>query len=157
MPTPITVTGMVATTPRHLVTQDGLSITSFRLASSQPKFDHEQGRWVDGETNWYTITSFKDLAINLAGSVLKGHRVIVSGDLRVRDWDNGEHAGTSIEIHADSIGHDLAWGSAVFTRTVMTQNNSKYDNTNAGEVAGLKKELRDLREAIAGLLEDEED
>jgi len=115
------VAGLVATTPRHLVTQDGLPITSFRLAASHRRFDRAQNKWVDGETNWYTITSFRQLAINSAGSVSKGDRVMVAGKLRVRDWDNGERAGTSVEVEADSLGHDLCWGSSVFTRTVLTR------------------------------------
>lgn len=117
----LTVTGLVATTPRHLVTQDGLPITSFRLASSYRKFDPAQGKWVDGETNWYTITSFKQLAINTSGSVNKGDRIIVTGKLLVRDWDNGERSGTSVELEAESIGHDLTWGTSVFTRTVLVR------------------------------------
>jgi len=117
----ISVAGLVATTPRHLVTQDGLPITSFRLAASHRRFDRAQNKWVDGETNWYTITSFRQLAINSAGSVSKGDRVMVAGKLRVRDWDNGERAGTSVEVEADSLGHDLCWGSSVFTRTVLTR------------------------------------
>lgn len=115
-----TVAGLVATTPRHLVTQDGLPITSFRMACSNRRFDTAQNKWVDGDTNWYTITAFKQLAINIAGSIAKGERVIVSGYLRVRDWDNGERAGTSVEIEAESVGHDLRWGTAVFTRTILT-------------------------------------
>lgn len=117
----LSVAGLVATTPRHLVTQDGLPITSFRLASSSRRFDREQNKWIDGETNWFTITSFRQLAINSAGSVNKGDRVSVTGKLRVRDWDNGERAGTSVEVEADSMGHDLAWGSSVFTRTVLVR------------------------------------
>jgi len=113
------VTGLVATTPRHLVTQDGLPITSFRLASAFKKFDRTKNRWVDAETNWFTITSFRQLAVNTATSISKGDRVIVVGKLRVRDWDNGERAGTSVEIEADNIGHDLVWGSSSFVRTVM--------------------------------------
>jgi single-strand DNA-binding protein len=117
----VTVVGLVATTPRHLVTQDGLPITSFRLASSHRKFDRKENKWVDGETNWFTVTAFRQLAINSAGSVAKGDRVIVSGKLRVRDWDNGERAGTSVEIEADGLGHDMSWGSSVFTRTVLVR------------------------------------
>jgi single-strand DNA-binding protein len=112
------VTGLVATTPRHLVTQDGLPITSFRLAASTKKFDKQANRWTDGETNWFTVTSFRQLAINSATSVSKGDRVLVMGRLRVRDWDNGERAGTSVEIEAETLGHDLHWGSTIFTRTV---------------------------------------
>lgn len=117
----VIVAGLVATTPRHLVTQDGLPITSFRLASSHRKFDRNQNKWIDGETNWFTVTGFRQLAINSAGSVAKGDRVIVTGKLRVRDWDNGERAGTSVEIEADAIGHDMSWGSSVFTRTVLVR------------------------------------
>ena len=123
----ISLTGVVATTPRHLVTQDGLPITSFRLASSSRRFDRAQNRWVDGETNWFTITSFRQLAINSATSVSKGDRILVTGRLRVRDWDNGERAGTSVEIEAESIGHDLVWGSSVFTRTVLQRDNDIAD------------------------------
>ena len=115
----LSVTGLVATTPRHLVTQDGLPITSFRLASSQRRFDRKENKWVDGETNWYTVTAFRQLAINASTSISKGDRVSVLGKLRVRDWDNGERAGTSVEIESDSIGHDLAWGTSEFTRTVI--------------------------------------
>jgi single-strand DNA-binding protein len=114
----IVVTGLVATTPRHLVTADGLPITSFRLASGVSRWDNTKGEWTTAETNWFTITSFKTLAVNTAVSISKGDRVFVSGVLRVRDWDNGERAGTSVEIEADTLGHDLTWGQSNFTRTV---------------------------------------
>lgn len=124
----MTVSGLVATTPRHLVTQDGLPITSFRLAESQRRFDRTLNKWVDGETNWYTITAFRQLGINTAGSVNKGDRILVVGDLRVRDWDNGERAGTSVEVEATAIGHDLTWGSSVFTRNVLVKEEEPVDD-----------------------------
>ena len=113
------VSGLVATTPRHLVTQDGLPITSFRLAANLKKFDRALNRWVDAETNWFTVTCFRQLAINLSTSVQKGERIIVTGRLKIRDWDNGERAGTSVEVEAEHVGHDLFWGTSVFTRTVL--------------------------------------
>lgn len=122
------IAGLVATTPRHLVTQDGLPITSFRLASSQRRFDRSQSKWVDGETNWYTITAFRQLAINLAQSVSKGDRITVNGRIRVRDWDNGERAGTSVEIEATNVGHDLMWGTSQFTRTVLVREPDETDD-----------------------------
>jgi len=124
----LSVTGLVATTPRHLVTQDGLPITSFRLASSQRRFDRNQNKWIDGETNWFTVTAFRQLAINSSTSINKGDRVAVNGKLRVRDWDNGERAGTSVEIEADSLGHDLSWGNSVFTRTVLINEPQQDDD-----------------------------
>ena len=136
----VTVSGLVATTPRHLVTQDGLPITSFRLASSHRKFDRAANKWVDGETNWFTVTAFRQLAINSAGSVAKGDRLMVTGKLRVRDWDNGERAGTSVEIEADAMGHDLTWGSSVFTRTVLVREISEDEPASEAEES-LEKEL----------------
>jgi single-strand DNA-binding protein len=123
----ITVAGLVATTPRHLITQDGLPITSFRLASSHRKFDREQNKWVDGETNWFTVTVFRQLAINASTSITKGERIVATGKLRVRDWDNGERAGTSVEIEADHLGHDLFWGTSSFTRTVLVAEDTRVD------------------------------
>lgn len=116
----ITITGLVATNPRHILTSEGLSITSFRVASAQRRFDRAQERWIDVETNWYTITSFRQLALNCSLSVEKGQRVVVSGRLRIREWDNGERVGTTVEIEADSVGHDLRWGTATFSRSIAS-------------------------------------
>jgi len=115
----ITLTGLVATNPRHIVTSEGLAITSFRLASNQRRFDRTQNAWVDGDTNWYTITAFRQLGMHVASSIEKGQRVIVTGRVRIRDWESGEKSGTTIEIDAESIGHDLTWGRATFTRSIM--------------------------------------
>lgn len=116
----ISVTGLIATSPRHLVTQEGLPITSFRLASAQRRFDKSQNKWIDADTNWFTVSVFRQLAINAAQSLAKGDRVVLHGRLRVRDWDNGERSGTTVEIEADSLGQDLNWGVSQFTRTLMT-------------------------------------
>ncbi|MCU1583963.1 MAG: single-stranded DNA-binding protein [Microbacteriaceae bacterium] len=114
----ITLTGFVATVPNHLVTGEGLPITSFRLASSQRRFDRSRNGWVDGGTNWYTITAFRQLAMNANSCIKKGERVIVTGRLRIREWTAGEKSGTNIEVDADAIGHDLGWGTAAFTRSI---------------------------------------
>lgn len=111
----ITLRGLVATTPRYLITAEGLKIASFRLAS----YDRNNEA---GETNWYTITGFNDLAFNIDKSVSKGDRVVLTGSLRIRDWDNGERSGTTVEVEADAIGHDLGYGTTNFTRTNFVPN-----------------------------------
>jgi single-strand DNA-binding protein len=120
MPDTITLTGLVATEPRVLTTQEGLAITSFRLASSQRRFDRAQQKWVDGDTNWYTVTAFRQLATNCAVSIKRGERVVVTGKLKIRDWQAGEKSGTNVEIDAEALGHDLAWGTANFSRSVSS-------------------------------------
>jgi single-strand DNA-binding protein len=113
----ITLTGLVATPPKHIVTSEGLQITSFRLASTQRRFDRVEQKWVDADTNWYTVTAFRSLAANAIGSILKGQRVIVTGRLRIREWQTDEKNGMTIEVDADSLGHDLTFGTSAFTRT----------------------------------------
>lgn len=128
----ITVTGLVATQPRHVVTGEGLPITSFRLASTRRRFDRGEQKWVDAETNWYTVTAFRQLAINLVGSVAKGQRVVVAGRLRVRDWESGEKSGTTVEVDADALGHDLTFGTSSFTRT-LTPRSAEADEGAEGD------------------------
>lgn len=116
----LTLTGLVATTPRHLITAEGLPITSFRLASNQRRFDRATGTWVEAGTNWYTVSAFRDLAINVVGSIQKGDRVVVAGRLHIRDWESGEKKGRSVELDATAIGHDLSWGKSSFTRSIRS-------------------------------------
>jgi single-strand DNA-binding protein len=128
----ITTTGIVGTTPRTLTTSSGLTITSFRLAAQQRRFD-STAQEVKEETNWYTVTAFRFLAENVFNSIQKGDHLIVTGKLRVRDWENGEKAGTSVEIDAHAIGHDLNWGITAFTRVPHTT--ELVDGTPAEDVA----------------------
>jgi single-strand DNA-binding protein len=117
----VTVTGFVGSDPRHNITDAGLAITNFRLATTRRYFDRAKGEWADGETNWYSVAAFRQLAVNAAASVSKGDRVVVHGRLRVRPWETGEKSGTAVEIDADAIGHDLSWGRSVVTRTAPTR------------------------------------
>jgi single-strand DNA-binding protein len=128
----ITVTGVVGSDPRLHVTTQGLAITSFRLASTRRYFDRAKGTWEDGETNWYTVSGFRQLAHNTAASVTKGERVVVHGRLRLRAWESGEKSGTAIEIEAESIGHDLAWGTTKLTK-VRIGRESASDGEQANE------------------------
>ena len=85
----ITITGNVATEPQHKRTAAGVPITTFRIASGQRRYDRSAEAWVDSVTNFYSVSAFRGLAEHAFQSLRKGERVILSGRLRVRDWDNG--------------------------------------------------------------------
>jgi len=117
----ITVVGTVATDPRHVTTDDKLEVTTFRLASAERRYDRKHAKWVDGGTNWYTIVAFRQLASNAAQSIKKGDRVIAFGRPRVRDWTSQERSGTTMEVEADALGHDLLWGRTEYVRTAVAR------------------------------------
>ena len=112
----LVVRGLIATDPRLIETETGLSVLSFRLAAPQRRFDAASGKWISDQTNWFSVSSFRKLAENSHASLAKGDRVVVSGRLKVRDWDNGERSGTSVELDAEAIGHDLTFGTSEFRR-----------------------------------------
>ncbi len=112
----ITVIGNIATEPEQRRTAAGIAVTSFRVASSQRHFDSRTGEWVDGITNWYRVSAFRALGENAFGSLSKGQRVIVTGKLRVKEWESGGKKGVDVEIDADGLGHDLMWGTTSFQR-----------------------------------------
>jgi single-strand DNA-binding protein len=112
----ITITGNLAGDPELKHTAGGLAIASFRVGSGQRRFDRASKTWVDGDTNWYAVSAFRGLAEHAHASLRRGDRVVVSGRLRIRNWDNGTTRGTAVEIDADAVGHDLLWGTSVFTK-----------------------------------------
>lgn len=112
----VTVTGNVGATPKYLQTQGGLVITSFRLASTRRRFDEDRKEWIDAETNWYTVNTYRQLAKNVAASIETGQRVVVTGRLRVRAWEKDDKHGVNVEIEADAVGPDLLWGTTVWKR-----------------------------------------
>ena len=116
----VTVVGNVISDVRHLVTPSGVPVASFRVASTSRRFDRDRGRWVDGDVTFFTVNCWRGLANNVAVSVSKGDPVMVIGRLRTRDWERGERRGTSVEIEAASVGHDLGRGVSTFDRARRT-------------------------------------
>lgn len=122
----ITVRGYVATDVRLTSAQSGLAVAGFRMCSTDRRFDRETNAWVDGHTNWYSVSMFRQLATNAGASLKKGDRVIVTGRLKVRPWINADgRTGTSVDIDADTAGHDLMWGTANFRRTTADRSETQ--------------------------------
>ncbi|GAB2508173.1 single-stranded DNA-binding protein [Microbacterium petrolearium] len=117
----ITITGNIATDPTQVTTPNGAVITRFRVASSHRRRDASTGEWVDGHTNWYTVCAYRHLGANAYASLRKGERIVVSGRLRLRRWESEERHGMEAEIDADSLGHDLLFGTSAFSRVSRPQ------------------------------------
>ncbi|MDO5711111.1 MAG: single-stranded DNA-binding protein [Micrococcales bacterium] len=113
----VTIAGNAVEDPVRRTTSNGDPFVHFRLASTPRRRVQATGEYADGDTNFVDVHAFRGLARNAAASIAKGQPLVVHGLLRVREWASGDSRGTNVEIEAIHIGHDLRWGSAVFTKT----------------------------------------
>jgi single-strand DNA-binding protein len=125
----MTFRGFVATDIKTSTTTTGVGTASFRLGSTARRFDRNTSTWVDTHTNWFTVQGYRQLAGNMGCSIKKGQRVIVVGRLKLRTWEKDGRIHFAHEIDAESVGHDLMWGSANYIRTV---NNGAQNTTEGG-------------------------
>lgn len=112
----VTTVGIVATPPKRLTTPEGLVMCTFRLAVSERRYNKESHSWTDGTTSWFSVTAFRTLGEHANESFAVGDRVVVAGKLRTRNWERGERTGTSVDIEAEALGHDVRWGTSSFTK-----------------------------------------
>jgi single-strand DNA-binding protein len=113
----VTAIGTIGTDPNYVHTAEGAHITSFRLAVTERRFDEKERTWKDTDTSWLTVTAFKQLALNVKESLHKGDRILVTGRARLRDWqDDKGRSGTTLNVVADALGHDLLWGTTEYRR-----------------------------------------
>jgi len=111
-----TVIGNAVTDVSLRVTSSGTSVASFRIASNSRRFDKSINSWIDQEPSYLSITAWSQLAENVALSVHKGQGLVVTGKLKVRQWQDADKSGTNVEIDATAIGHDLNRGTSEFTK-----------------------------------------
>ncbi|HEX2809453.1 MAG TPA: single-stranded DNA-binding protein, partial [Kineosporiaceae bacterium] len=136
----ITVDGVVGTDPKRSV-WNGNPIISFRFVTKERRYDRAKGCWVDGHSSWMSVTCFRALAKNVDESVCKGDRLIVHGRVRVKDYvtDNGTQR-TTVDLEADSVGHNLMFGTARFRPAKTAENLEEQIRAQADE---LMRELAD--------------
>ena len=131
----ITVLSNIATAPERGSTSAGIATLSFRMATNHRRQD-STGAWVDASTNWFEVKAYRALAENAAASLSKGDAVIVTGWLRLREWENKEgRRNLSVEIDADSIGPDLRRGRGIFHRTAHLGSPEPTDAETSGLAA----------------------
>lgn len=112
----VTLTGNVVTDVRHHSTAQGHKMARFRMVVQPRRFDKTLERWVDTEASFYSVVAWRTMAENVADSVRKGDPIIVSGRIRVREWERDGRNGTTVEVDAQAIGHDLSRGRTQFRR-----------------------------------------
>ena len=113
----ISLTGYVATQPVTRTVKSGATNMSMRVAWTPRRQDRVTGEWVDGNTSYVTVICWRKLAANAGLCVRKGDPVIVKGRLSIRTYEDKQGVQrTAVEVEANSVGHDLSRGVALFQR-----------------------------------------
>lgn len=114
----ITVVGNLTADPELRYTQAGLPVANFTIASTPRTFDRQANEWKDGEALFLRASVWRDFAEHVSGSLTKGMRVIATGTLKQRSYQDREGQNrVSIELQVDEIGPSLRYATAQVTRT----------------------------------------
>jgi single-strand DNA-binding protein len=116
--TTITVIGNLTNDPELRFTPSGSAVANFTIASTPRTFDRQSNEWKDGETLFLRAAVWREAAENVAESLTKGMRVIVTGRLKSRSYETKEgEKRTVIELEVDEIGPSLRYANAKVNRT----------------------------------------
>ena len=111
--TTITVVGNLTADPELRFTQSGAAVASFTVASTPRTFDKQSGEWKDGEALFLRCNVWRQVAENVAESLTRGSRVLVTGRLRQRSFETKEgEKRTVVELEVDEIGPSLRYATA---------------------------------------------
>ena len=115
--TQITIAGNLVDDPELRFTPSGQPVAKFRVASTPRYRDNSTGEWKDGDSLFLTCNVWRQAAENVAESLVRGTRVIVSGRLRQRSYETKEgEKRTVYEVEVDDVGPSLRNASAKVTR-----------------------------------------
>ena len=113
----ITVTGNLTADPELRYTQNGLPVANFTIASTPRNFDRQANEFKDGDPLFLRASVWREFAEHVAGSLTKGMRVVATGRLKQRSYQDKEgQTRTSIELEVDEIGPSLRYATATVTR-----------------------------------------
>ena len=106
----ITLTGTAGGDAELRFLPNGTAVANVSVAVT-PR-EKRGDEWVDGETAWYRIAAWRDMAENVAESVRRGDRVTVVGRLKPRTWEKDGKSSISLDVDADSVALDLRFRGA---------------------------------------------
>ena len=127
----VTLVGNLTDDPEVRFTPQGTTVASFRLAVT-PRVKDDEG-WRDGDTSFFRINAWRDLAEHVTDSLSKGDRALVLGRLKTRSWETPEGERRSVvEVEAEEVGPSLKWATA----TPQRANGTAKADTGTGRSKG---------------------
>lgn len=135
--TPLTLVGNLTGDPELRFTPSGAAVANFTVASTPRTFDRQTSEWKDGETIFMRCSIWREAAENVAESLHRGTRVVVSGRLVSRSWDTAEgEKRTVMEMQADEIGPSLKYATASVTKAQRGNAGGGFGGNQGGQNAG---------------------
>jgi single-strand DNA-binding protein len=103
--------------PTLWITKNNTTGAEVKIGSTPRWVSRETGEWQEGEPTYYSVKCWRNLAVNVKGSLHKGDRVLVRGKFITRSWtDEQQRRHVVIEVEADSVGHDLTYAWSFVNR-----------------------------------------
>jgi single-strand DNA-binding protein len=135
--TQITIVGNLVDDPQLRYTPTGNAVANFRVASTPRFMDRATNEWKDGDSLFLTCNVWRQPAENVAESLQRGMRVIVSGRLRQRSYETKEgEKRTVYEVEVDEVGPSLRNASAKVTRSARSGGGGQGGGFGGGQGGG---------------------
>lgn len=103
----VSLVGVAVSEVRAATTESGHSMARFRLVCRPRRFDAATGTFIDHDPSYVTVLCWRKLAEHVTTSVRRGDQVLVTGRMRVREWEHEGRLRISVEVDAQSVGLDL--------------------------------------------------
>lgn len=132
----VTVVGNVTRTPEMRYTPSGAAVTNFSIAVNRRWMNRQTNEWEE-QVSFFDVTAWGTLGENIADSLDKGMRAVVTGRLEQRSWetDTGDKR-SKVEIVADEVGPSLRWATAQVTKVESTKGGSGGGYSGGGQSSG---------------------
>ncbi|HEY4004268.1 MAG TPA: single-stranded DNA-binding protein [Pseudonocardia sp.] len=133
----ITVVGNLTADPELRFTPSGAAVANFTVASTPRTFDRQSGEWKDGEALFLRCNIWRQAAENVAETLTRGSRVIVSGRLKQRSYETREgEKRTVVELEVDEVGPSLRYATAKVNKVSRGSGGGGFGGGGAGGGSG---------------------
>lgn len=130
----ITIAGTLVADPELRFTPTGAAVTNFTVAANDRRYDEDTGEWVDKGATFLRCSIWRHAAENIAESLTKGARVLVTGVLRQRDWETREgEKRVTFDVEATEVGASLKWATVKITKATRDTGATTEINPWTGE------------------------
>ena len=132
----VTLVGNVTDDPELRFTPSGAAVANFTVAVNR-RYKNADGQWEDKLDGFFRCNCWRDMAEHVAESLTKGTRIVVTGRLQQRSWEDQEGGKRSaFEIQVDEVGPSLRWATATVQKTERSSGPRQGASQGGGATGG---------------------